>query len=55
MFFQFICTDCILTLLALVDAFIVDGGDCSFLHEHYHTLESRLCSEALPAMLWVGL
>lgn len=30
------------------------GGDCSFLYDHYHKIEARLCKAALPALLNVG-
>ena len=32
-------------LIGMVEKFVDEGGDCSFLHEHYHKLESRLCKE----------
>ena len=42
-------------LIQMVEAFVGEGGDCSFIKTHYHTLEARLCKQALPAMLYVGL
>ena len=42
-------------LITLMNAFVDEGGDCSFINEHYHKLEKRLCSQALPALLYVGL
>ena len=41
------------SLLAF-DSFMKTGGNCSFLYDHYHKIEARLCSAALPAMLNVG-
>ena len=34
---------------------LADSGKCGFLNSYYHKLESRLCSQALPAVLYVGL
>ena len=55
LFFLFWTSNVLLLLFIKVEDFVKDGGDCSFLHDHYHKLESRLCKETLPAMLYVGL
>ena len=42
-------------LIVEVREFIASAGNCSFLHEHYHSLERRLCRSTLPPLLNVGL
>ena len=54
-YFFILNVKCLFLLFIKVEDFVKDGGDCSFLHDHYHKLESRLCKETLPAMLYVGL
>ena len=47
-------SDYLVPSLLAFDSFMKTGGNCSFLYDHYHKIEARLCSAALPAMLNVG-